>query len=457
MRPLFAILLLSLLLFTSLSSAMLDVVNKQIAEPMPYVATAPQATDSYYQAIFDERGQALVLARLELSNYQREPVTEITLEIPGNSVSLKYALQASPSCTQQCAKFDKVCTQSRKVCDVWDYSQDSCTTWRDECQSYQSQCVQYTQKCSGSIDSNSATYKLVDVQKIGGNTFRIMLDSPIGSGEKSALLLSYRVFGYVTDGFTKDFDFQTIKAQFDIDYSRVSISVDKDLELKGGQSRTDYVTGFNTFESQMASAPKADAISGSSLGIANSIRYATGYVKEKRNLLPNESFHVTGSFADAGWKLYILDWLFWLAVVLLILYGCWKFCIPKIISLFESFAPQASKKPQKNAGFDASRAIVAAFISATAYAILSLVFMAIFLIASSMRIIASNTSAIFLVFIILAGIVGVVLLFLYANSRFGTLEAIVTSISFIGISVVMVPVAIFLLYIVSMVLFGQYF
>ncbi len=417
-----------------------------------------QGSNSYYQVVMDERGQALVLNRIEFMNLKKDSITEITLEIPGTSANFKYALQGLIGCSQYCAQYETQCTDMRKVCDVWDYNQNDCITWRDECLKTERTCARYEERCSLPTNYAASNYKLIDVQKISANTFTLKLSKPVESEQRGVLLLSYRVFGYVNDGFTKDFDFQTIKYPFDIDHTRVAISVDKDLYLKGGESRTDYVTGFNAFESQMMGASKTSALSESTLDYSvRNIQYATGYVKEKSNLLPYEVFHVAGSYADASWKVNLFEWLFWVIIILLAIFLIVKFALPMVGKVFESVLPADNKKGRgKEIELNAGRAVTAGILSATIYALIAAFLIFISFLFDTTRIFRIGSGEVLLMLLILLGIVSVIILFLFVNFRYNITEAVISTIVFVGFAAVMTPaIAFVLLLLISLLSSGR--
>jgi amino acid transporter len=181
--------------------------------------------------------------------------------------------------------------------------------------------------------------------------------------------------------------------------------------------------------------------------MARDVKSAQGFVKEKRNLLPNESFHATGSYADSSWKLYLLDWLFWLAIAIVILFVIVKYGFPFVAGIFEKILPanqsvQTKSKGQPDDSFNSGRALTAGILTATGYAIFSAILVFFFSLLSKANVIRSyDSSGIIILTILGLGVLVGILLFLFMNSKFGLNDGLVSGIVYVGFGVVMVPVA----------------
>ncbi|MFH0971578.1 MAG: hypothetical protein V1835_03340 [Candidatus Micrarchaeota archaeon] len=424
---------------------------------VPFAAAASlgntaQAVNSYSQVIFDERGLALVLNRLEFLNLKTETVKDLTLEIPGNNVEMKYALEGLIGCQQTCAQYENTCVNNRKVCQTWDYGANSCTNWIDECQQYSKTCVRYQESCSnyGNYYDSSTSFKLLDFEKIGANTFKLKLDKPIESGRRAIILISYRSLGHVTERIAKDFDFPTIKYPFDVDYTRVAVTVDKSLLLKGGSTSTDYTRSYATFEGALAVQSKSASISSSSISYAQNVKSAQGLVKEKSNLLPYEVFHVTGSYSESSWKLYLFDWLFWIAIVLILGFLVVKFGFSKINEAIDSIAP--SPKDRKAAAPDFMRAAISGIVFSIMFSVACGFMLLIFTVVGFGHAGLSssdpfNAYKLLILAMILLGILSGIAVFLFIASRFTAPEGAVAAIVFLGISIILAPI--------TLVIFGM--
>ena len=225
--------------------------------PIPPYRTA--SPGDYYQVVFDGEGEASVLARLDRMNTDREPIDGFVIEIPGQ-VRMRYVFQQTGY------------------------------EWNPRYEP-----VKYREE----VLSKSSRYV-------------ISLPEPIEPGETVTIILNYKVWGYVSRFVNYDFDFETIKSPTDIEYIRVAVSTDSELYMRGGEVRTDYRNNFATFGVAAEMAVKEDIGAEKAYRTiqkhANSIRYAGGYVKEKRNLDPWESFHVAGTYNYASWWFLTYLW-----------------------------------------------------------------------------------------------------------------------------------------------------
>lgn len=238
------------------------------AYPLPY-----QQSSDYYRVMFDAEGEASVLASLTRVNTGNGPISELVLEIPGESVRLRYAFQ------------DGVCYSTMEQGITYE-EQLLRKPMPPEYGCYQPGPLEYAKEQL----SKSVRYTL-------------KLNQPIEPGQAATVLLYYKATGYVNRLVNFDFDFETIKGSQDVDYLRVAIGADSELYLRGGAVRTDYRPALSGIESAASRADYAMV-----RPYFSDVRYASGLVREKRSLDPWESFHVYGkyNYADAWFLTY--DW-----------------------------------------------------------------------------------------------------------------------------------------------------
>lgn len=261
MKRKYLIWLISIFLIFSIPG-IVPIIKATIWEPTPLSFQSK----TYYQVFFDEEKDAYVLARFEIFNWKEENLTQISFEIPGKWVSLRYIIEERRP-------------YSREI-EFLDYE------------------VQQL--------SNSYVYK-------------VNLSQPLHRGEGTNLYLYYKVKGYVKKFINFNFDFETVKLPFEISYVRVSVGVDSNLYLRGGKTRTDFRSELSFFESLTRKVAKTQA---SNIGYYfERIKYARDYVKEKRMLDAWESFHVTGSYnyKELFFLTYIKEILIGLVVLLILL------------------------------------------------------------------------------------------------------------------------------------------
>lgn len=240
------------------------------------LAYSPPFQHDYYQVIFDAEGEASVLASLTRTNMGKEPITELVLEIPGETVNLRYAFQ-----------------------------EGYCYSVMEQGITYEEQQDMMIRKPMppgyGCYPSNPLEHTKEQLSK--SVKYTIKLAQPIEPGQSANILLYYKAMGYVTKFVNFNFDFETIKSGYDVDYTRVAVGTDSELYLRGGATKTDYRPAF----SGMETAAK-EAAYPSMQPYFEQARYASGFVREKRGLDPWEGFHVYGkyNYADAWFLTY--DW-----------------------------------------------------------------------------------------------------------------------------------------------------
>jgi hypothetical protein len=155
-------------------------------------------------------------------------------------------------------------------------------------------------------DFTGSTYTKLTIKDEGSGAYSINLPTAVAPSSSSALILSYRGTGYATKQLTGayNFKFQTIKVNDRIDNLTVSVGVDADQYLDGGNAAVNYAAG-STPKSAMANGAMMSGASNAQLDtIANQIGQDGSITKTAKDLNVNESFSVKGTYADAIWKLH---------------------------------------------------------------------------------------------------------------------------------------------------------
>ncbi len=355
---------------------------------------------AYYSISFDDRGLANVGMRLDYIHLLDQPTDHINLNIPGTQVKIITAF---------------IRTQCGPNIPVSDYPVNN----------------NYAEGCS----YDGYRFVLAEVVKVSEGSYRIMLNSTLAKGDSTSIIVYYRAFGYVNDGyFGKNFAFQTIRNDFDIDYTRVSVAVDNGLILKEGGSQGNYRPDLT-----MALAPSA-AVSTDSMQIQqgissvyDSIEYASGYVKEKSTLFSGESFTVKGTYADNLITLYAPE----IGIALLMVGG---------ILFYLSKRPKKLAEPVKPANIQ--DIIIFAFVGAVVFAILSAI---AYISISEFRLgddIQIKTGVLLLGWILSIGLI-------YLNKK-NTGHGTTAALLFIGFSILFVPIALIFGAIIANLLIPQY-
>ena len=365
---------------------------------MPAQPNDFSSNNAYYQVMLDERGQASVFASIEIFNTGATEIRSINLNIPGTSVDFKYALSA-------------LIPENGQPYYNYGYGMN---------------------------------YSFANAERLSENTYSITLPEPVQQNGRATIFIYYKVFGYVSNGaLAQDFDFQTIKFPFDADNTRVAISVDDQLILKGEGAKAEYQQTFAGMETR---AMTQNQIASGSFSTANNIRYASGYVKTKSNLNAGETLHVYGTYADSWWKLYVLEIIGAIVVLGAIIYAIRKYVYPKIKKMFDGLLNSTEAKEGKNArkpeGFNASRALVVGFVSSVVFSVIAVIVFLIMIFGSISGMIGNSSGYLFIyiLLVVLLGFATAALLGMTVASKFGMTEGIVAAIVFIGVSLILVPI-----------------
>lgn len=262
MKKFFAFLMLAVLI------ASLGVSARAFA---PYYD--PGSEGQFYAVSFDEEGEATVLAKLVLTNYQKDDLKNVKLEIPGENIRLINIVQEWYGTREECVKYD---------------TNGSCLEYQ-EYPDYQPRYSVIEPKVSELSKSIALDVKL---------------PQPVESQDQAVILVYYKAEGLVEQsGNTYDFDFETIKVPFDLQNTRVAVTVSGDLFLDGGDSSTNYRDN-SVLTSADAGAAAPEAMKSAALqDISNRVQWASGYVKTAEGLDPLESFHVEGKYAKSWFDL----------------------------------------------------------------------------------------------------------------------------------------------------------
>lgn len=407
---------------------LLSVVHAQEAESTltkmspPYDGKQIQSPTDYYQVLFDEEGDANIVAKLIRLNPSNENVTQITIEIPGGKVNLKYAFQEikQKNCYNECLQYEQKCEYYEQVCKDWNYQTSKCDEWTARCASYTGICINQQYRCYPGWQSDFVPLKYEQEQLSKSVKYTFTLKEQIGPGDGGTLLLFYKSPSYVSKLINYNFDFESIKSPTDLEYLRVAISVDSDLYLRGMGTRVDYRSDYVAAEkaADFAASGVAGAYAEELSRYSSSIQYAQGYVKEKHNLDAWEGFHVKGKYNTQSlkWLTYIKEFLY--LIIFLI----------AVKLLFASRIKEAFGIEQKTKGNKYVRAAVTGFISA--FSLAAIAWLSIFVLTKFLNMIGYEFRSLFAILFIL--ITGIILLgvfigpSLYIAKKYGMWEGFLT-------------------------------
>jgi hypothetical protein len=228
----------------------------------------------YYSVIFRGNTEAIVYARMVVTNLESSPLREISFEMPKVTPTEMVAFQQKSS----------------------DYYGSDYYNYNNNVSQYQK--IHHTQSLRG---------------------YRLPLPYSIATNQSSTILIAYAAKGYVKESFgLYSFDFETLKVPSRVEEVRVAVDVDSDLLLKGKRSEVNYSTN----ELKSLGAPSAISASGADFGrVSNNIGYSGSLVKDARNLAPSESFIVKGEYAKSWSRLYLNSIVTTLVIIVVILLG----------------------------------------------------------------------------------------------------------------------------------------
>ena len=274
-------------------------LEQSIGQSMPYYPNYDN-TGHYYSVLFDGEGESSAVARLNFKNTKPTQIDTIRLEIPGNNIRIINAVE-------QYYNYKKVCIE-------YDNSQQSIEVKKIENSvSINPRCLKYN-----TVKDYIPTYVSADYTKdITSNALllNIRLKSPLQPQETTTIIVYYKSKDYTTKSTgVFNYNFETIKTNFDVDYAQVGISVNEGLYLKEGKTNVNYRD--NLAISSMLSKSSFSEAEGAELYRSVSNVGQGSYVKTARALDPLESFNVKGKYSSS-WTLL----------------NIWKFTVSAIMSI----------------------------------------------------------------------------------------------------------------------------
>ncbi len=310
--------LLVLLLFFNFFSAGVLAAD-MIASPYPYNQNT-FGTSQFYNVVFDGEGQAVVVAKINVQNLEKDIINDLVLEIPGNNVRIISAFQEYYEKEQKCSYYNYNCVVYAKDTQCTQYDKDG------DCVRYEKVCVKQDQQCASWYNQTIYPAKYYSLERTeeqlsSSKRAKFKLDVGIKEQESATLILYYKADGLASEAFDIfNFDFQTIKMDFDIHQVKVSVDVNSDLYFEGGEAKVNYQQNFAVFDK--AELTSAKGFQSQELSdFSRSIEYSYGYVKTAQGLDPWESFSVKGRYATTWFALNKWKVLFGVLVVLAVISG----------------------------------------------------------------------------------------------------------------------------------------
>jgi len=412
-------------------------ISEKSVGSYPYYGEGYTFSRAYYQVMFDERGKAGILHKIEF--LADKNMSSITIEIPGKNVEVYLAVVKGEKkveyCNDYCLEYADECQKSDKICTQWNETNNTCDNWEEKCTLYRKVCVQNSTSC---YTSSEYRFKIADVEKVSENTFKILFPESVAKGENVGLFLYYSSWGYASGNvLSYDFDFPTIKYPMNIYSTRVAVSGESGVNIKGGETSTEYNYLFS--DASVAKSQAGEARELSSFSPYYNIDYSTAaVVKTKNNLSPNEVFHVTGEFAKGVLALYWKEIAAVFVIIALVLFG-----VKKLADKYmKKGQVQESKEAKKDEKLDYSETLVFGLSAGLVYSILTgILFLLVALLTRQYYnpMPSQEGMAIFLAFSLLLEIVGIAGIIVYFRENMK--KALATAAVFFVFSAILFVVA----------------
>ena len=251
----------------------------------PYPGPEPGflGQDHSYTVTFRGNGEAVVSARVILTNKEELPLSELSLRVPKVEPKDLFVYQVIRD--KQCVRY-------------------GVSIYDPATRSYPPQICDEFQDADYYNYYGSAKYQKANFV-YDGDTISVTLPTAISPNKSGSYFIFYRAGGYTSKNIfgAYKYDFETLKVNDDIRSLNVAIDVDSDLVLKGAQGEVQYrfsdVTEL-TFKGVGGAAPLAS-------GAIDTFYSNIGYgriIKTATNLAPLESYTVGGSYAKNRLALY---------------------------------------------------------------------------------------------------------------------------------------------------------
>lgn len=267
-----------------------------------------------YSVLFRGNGEAIVRAKLVLSNSTDDPLKKFSFEMPEISPyeEVFYQMELPLKCVRweqpvetnliSYSRLNKVCVEYADS----DYSQDYYYRYFYD---------------DDSVD-NRVKYHKIKYKK-SGNKYTLDLPLEIKPYASTAIIASYATKDYAKEntGLYK-INFKTLKVSERIREANVAVDIDSDLFVKERKAKIDY--NEESISNGALSVKSADQSSFSNPIMDREVNSIGeyGYLnKTAKNLAPGESFIVRGEYATSWLRLYLRPILITIFIIIAIIVG----------------------------------------------------------------------------------------------------------------------------------------
>lgn len=276
-----------------------------------------------YDVMLRSDKKTVTSAKIVFTNDEQSDQKEFTFTVPDNiKVSAMTVYQALPPSSDRSACANKTYetysdwlnrTKSKGTSSQLQqqYEQDQKCQLTEEDQDAYDFSGYIASSQYGDIYSTNRTSDAIKFSKltpaVKGSTYTVSLNRAVKTQQRGAVLISY-----LGDGFTSEFagnynyNYKTLIVKDSVKKVDVTINLDDDLYAKGTKART------TAAQPAANDTPSTDngISSGASSAQGRMQNYSDSYVsttiyRSGKNLLPGDTFAVSGSFSDSYWKLYM--------------------------------------------------------------------------------------------------------------------------------------------------------
>lgn len=259
-----------------------------------------------YSATVRPDGKVITYGKVVLNNPDDSPVKETTFTVP-KGVEISNLSIYQILVPERCAKEKPATTEAQQQEPLIAPDYPRYETPCEYVEQHAFELNEYdTYGYRGSDDSRLRYSAIKPAQN--GNTFTLTLPEPIQPQKRGAYIVAYMVNkGYVNDTLgLYSLQFKTLQVPQAIEEVRVSVDVSSDLYTKVKRSTIQPATEDSLSLTSGASAGADQAVESRNLDkLQSSVGTGGTFTKTGKNLTPNETFVVSGEFADAIWKLYL--------------------------------------------------------------------------------------------------------------------------------------------------------
>ena len=284
-----------------------------------------------YSVVLRGNGEAIVYAKIVVTNDEETPMTELSFQVPG-AVPTEMAIYQM--------RLPIACTSYGPT--PMDGSAAPCLQYADP--NYTNNYQDYYYGYRG--NNGKTEYEKVKPE-VSGNLYKVTLPKPIDAHKSGAIIVAYSAIGYVKNFLgLYSFDFQTLKVPSRINSMTVAVDVDSDLFMKGNQATVNY--NYTATSAATGLAASDQSFSNKEMDTKVSSIGSYGRLnKTAKNLSPNESFSVKGKYAKSWFRLNFFGMAMAALIVAAIIVGIYflsRFAKKRKKTVVETSAPVAVEK-----------------------------------------------------------------------------------------------------------------